>query len=185
DLRMVREQVTGIMHASPVVPLDDRVPVGGGKERDIRVLGVDPEYRLVRNLVIISGRYFDEEDAQARSKVGVITNKLAEELYGSTDAAVGQVLKLSSLPFTVIGTFKEGVETFGQSEVQNNTMIIPYTVSRYFTNTPTVRLRSEEHTSELQSRGHLVCRLLLEKKKHHDVDHAEPDPHSVSLGRLH
>src|SRR5690625_5600430 len=33
-------------------------------------------------------------------------------------------------------------------------------------------LRSEEHTSELQSRGHLVCRLLLEKKKkmsEHDV----------------
>src|SRR5215510_3144954 len=28
-----------------------------------------------------------------------------------------------------------------------------------------VPLRSEEHTSELQSRGHLVCRLLLEKKK--------------------
>src|SRR5207253_5812559 len=28
-------------------------------------------------------------------------------------------------------------------------------------------LRSEEHTSELQSRGHLVCRLLLEKKKKH------------------
>src|SRR5690625_6110312 len=27
--------------------------------------------------------------------------------------------------------------------------------------------RSEEHTSELQSRGQLVCRLLLEKKKHH------------------
>src|SRR5690625_102800 len=30
---------------------------------------------------------------------------------------------------------------------------------------PAVRGRSEEHTSELQSRGHLVCRLLLEKKK--------------------
>src|SRR5690625_5733966 len=28
----------------------------------------------------------------------------------------------------------------------------------------TIYLRSEEHTSELQSRGHLVCRLLLEKK---------------------
>src|SRR5439155_6660795 len=27
------------------------------------------------------------------------------------------------------------------------------------------QMRSEEHTSELQSRGHLVCRLLLEKKK--------------------
>src|SRR5437660_4513109 len=31
----------------------------------------------------------------------------------------------------------------------------------------TPRRRSEEHTSELQSRGHLVCRLLLEKKKTH------------------
>src|SRR5690625_7100136 len=30
---------------------------------------------------------------------------------------------------------------------------------------PDQRARSEEHTSELQSRGHLVCRLLLEKKK--------------------
>src|SRR5690625_6829997 len=29
---------------------------------------------------------------------------------------------------------------------------------------PSIKLRSEEHTSELQSRGHLVCRLLLEKK---------------------
>src|SRR5690625_6487285 len=29
--------------------------------------------------------------------------------------------------------------------------------------------RSEEHTSELQSRGHLVCRLLLEKKKKHKI----------------
>src|SRR5687768_18169241 len=34
-----------------------------------------------------------------------------------------------------------------------------------------VQLRSEEHTSELQSRLHLVCRLLLEKKKNHnDLD---------------
>src|SRR5207253_11368836 len=30
---------------------------------------------------------------------------------------------------------------------------------------PSPTVRSEEHTSELQSRGHLVCRLLLEKKK--------------------
>src|SRR5215208_8020436 len=33
--------------------------------------------------------------------------------------------------------------------------------------------RSEEHTSELQSRGHLVCRLLLEKKKKKSSDQTE------------
>src|SRR5438045_8065887 len=35
----------------------------------------------------------------------------------------------------------------------------------------TRRVRSEEHTSELQSLRHLVCRLLLEKKKKRDKDH--------------
>src|SRR5690625_6401869 len=35
-----------------------------------------------------------------------------------------------------------------------------------------IRIRSEEHTSELQSRGHLVCRLLLEKKKRKTEHHA-------------
>src|SRR3989442_11466892 len=33
--------------------------------------------------------------------------------------------------------------------------------------------RSEEHTSELQSRPHLVCRLLLEKKKKNQHNHCE------------
>src|SRR5258707_4060327 len=36
--------------------------------------------------------------------------------------------------------------------------------------------RSEEHTSELQSRQYLVCRLLLEKKKAH-LQHAQPIMH--------
>src|SRR5690625_5606512 len=35
----------------------------------------------------------------------------------------------------------------------------------HFAKSALARYRSEEHTSELQSRGHLVCRLLLEKKK--------------------
>src|SRR5437870_7779879 len=35
--------------------------------------------------------------------------------------------------------------------------------------------RSEEHTSELQSRGHLVCRLLLEKKKYKPHNTTHPD----------
>src|SRR5699024_11718314 len=36
------------------------------------------------------------------------------------------------------------------------------------------RLRSEEHTSELQSRFDLVCRLLLEKKKNKNTQHLRP-----------
>jgi putative ABC transport system permease protein len=139
DMQAAMVQVPGIVAASPVVTLDDRIPIGNGRERDVRILGVYREYRVVRNLVIVSGRFFDAQDEQARNKVGVITQKMGEELYGSANAAVGHVVKISGLPFTIIGTFKEGVETFGQSEVIDNTMVIPYTVSRYFTDTPTVK----------------------------------------------
>src|SRR3712207_7049082 len=40
-------------------------------------------------------------------------------------------------------------------------------VANVFPVTDSMASRSEEHTSELQSRQYLVCRLLLEKKKHH------------------
>src|SRR2546429_4393686 len=47
--------------------------------------------------------------------------------------------------------------------------------------TPTCPLqRSEEHTSELQSRLHLVCRLLLEKKKKTSIAHLTPNTKSFS-----
>ena len=139
DMHAVLQRVSGIVAASPVVPLDDRIPIGTGKERDLHVLGVLPEYSSVRNLVVVSGRFFDSEDDQAHNKVGVMQQKLAEQLYGSGEHAVGQVIKFRGLPFTVIGTFRERVDTFGQSEVTENSMLIPYSVSRYFTSTPNVR----------------------------------------------
>src|SRR5690348_18184902 len=44
-------------------------------------------------------------------------------------------------------------------------------------------VRSEEHTSELQSPVHLVCRLLLEKKKYAQTD-AGRDPHLVGVAAV-
>src|ERR1700751_1279832 len=137
-MRAVQEQVPRVTYASPLVMLSERIAAGSGKEKDISVMGAAPEYQRVRNLIVLSGRFFDAGDAQSRNKVGVLTQKMAEELYGTVDAAVGQVIKLNGLPFTIIGTFKEGVDTFGQSEVQDYSMVIPSSVSRYFTETAAV-----------------------------------------------
>src|SRR5437870_7722301 len=49
----------------------------------------------------------------------------------------------------------------------------------------TARTRSEEHTSELQSRGHLVCRLLLEKKKKHKNITNQPHHHQQNTNQNH
>ena len=139
DVHAVRERVSSVVAASPTLALSDRISIGGGKQSEILVLGVDPEYTRVRNLKILAGRFFDSEDSSGRNKVGVITEKLAQKLFGSSEAAIGQNIKLSGgLPFTVVGAFKESVDTFGQSEIQEDTMLIPYTVSRFFTPTSAV-----------------------------------------------
>jgi putative ABC transport system permease protein len=139
DMEAILHQVSGIAYASPVVPLGERVAAGDGKERDLQIMGVYPEYQQIRNIVVLTGRFFDKQDSQAHNKVGVITPKLAIELYGSEQASLGKTLKLSGLPFTIVGTFKERGYTAGQSEVTDNTMLIPYTVIRYFQETPTVK----------------------------------------------
>src|SRR3989449_2173996 len=48
-----------------------------------------------------------------------------------------------------------------------------------------LEVRSEEHTSELQSRLHLVCRLLLEKKKKKEPPRPDASPHSDEIHRSH
>lgn len=139
DVDAVRQQVPSVVAASPTIALNDRISVGGGKQSDILVLGVSAEYQRVRNLIILAGRFFDHSDTSGRNKVGVITEKLAAKLFGSPAASIGQIIKLSGgLPFTVVGVFKESVDTFGQSEIQDDTMLIPYTVSRFFTPTGAV-----------------------------------------------
>src|SRR5690625_6692124 len=52
---------------------------------------------------------------------------------------------------------------------------------RYASSRISSRLRSEEHTSELQSRGHLVCRLLLEKKKRINPTSQDEGRHKVQV----
>src|SRR5205807_6258775 len=93
-LRVVRQEVPDIVAASPMVELHDRISVGEGKQRDLLVLGVSSEYRIVRNLLIPSGRFFDDEESMTRTKVAAITVQLAWRLYGSEEAAVGLIIKI-------------------------------------------------------------------------------------------
>jgi putative ABC transport system permease protein len=139
DMKAVQQQVAGIRAASPMLELHDRIGVGGGKERDILVLGVSPQYSTVRNLEILAGRYYDEEDAMSRAKVAVVTQQFAQRVFGGQGAAVGRDIKIRSLPFVIIGTFRERVETFGQSEIAGDTILIPYSVGRYFTGNDAVK----------------------------------------------
>ena len=87
--------------------------------------------------------------------------------YKELPEAIKQIVGLAGLTATIIFTFIILNIFFGEIKESDKTAEIVKTVviDKVITLLPRGRLRSEEHTSELQSRTNLVCRLLLEKKK--------------------
>ena len=133
-----QQQVPGIQAASPVLNMHQRIAVEGGKEREILILGVDPDYQRVRRIIVSAGRFFDQQDSQSGNKVALITESMAKLQFGGLDQALGQTIKIQEVPFVIIGTFRESVDTFGRSEIEDNTVLIPYSVAQALTGTTAV-----------------------------------------------
>ncbi len=138
DMIAVEQQVPGVKEASPVLNMHQRMVVGSGKEQDILVLGVAPQYQQVRRIIASAGRFFDQRDSQSGNKVALITESLARRQFGSLDLALGQIIKIQEVPFVIIGTFRESVDTLGRSEIENDTVLIPYSVARSMTGSSAV-----------------------------------------------
>ena len=110
-----------------------------GVEKPAHMVGVTDGYQSIRRLLIVRGRYFDAGDMEMRSKVCLITTQLADKIFGQENP-VGKPIRIGELAFTVIGVFRERVETFGLSEIQENSVLIPFTLMKYYTGTNVVRL---------------------------------------------
>ena len=139
DLQAVLDAVPGIEASSPMLEDHERISVGGGITQDTMLLGVSPQYKDVRGLVVLSGRFFDAQDASAHAKVAVLNKPLAIKLFGSEQAAVDQNISIRGIPLTIIGVFRESIDTFDQSEINAQTILIPYEVARYFTGTDNLK----------------------------------------------
>lgn len=81
----------------------------------------------VRNFVASFGRVYDKGDLEKRAKVVVMGPKIAEKLYGSSDAAVGKSVKINGQNFKVVGVLQsKGGGGFGGPDLDSFTYI-PYT----------------------------------------------------------
>ena len=58
DEAAVVQQVPAVAYSSPMVEMHDRISFGGGVVKDILVLGITPEYRQVRNLIVLVRKIF-------------------------------------------------------------------------------------------------------------------------------
>lgn len=118
-----------------------------GVDRAVNLVGVTDGYQAIRRLLIVRGRYFDAADMEMRSKVCLITTELAERIFGQENP-IGRSIRMGELTFTVIGVFRERVETFGLSDIQKNSVLIPFTLMKYYTGTEYVSLLDVQADSE-------------------------------------
>ncbi len=167
DLSAVLQQVPGIVASSPMLEMHDQISFGGGHVKDILILGVAPQYENVRNLVMLSGRFFDDQDEVSHAKVAVVTESFAKNMFGSDAAAINKSFSISGIPFTIIGTFKERVYTFGMSEVADQTILIPDPVARYFTGTDDVKqlFFSVRDYSDIQRTRDAIARVIQSRHR--------------------
>lgn len=105
-----------------------------GQSRPVRLIGVTDNYQKIRKLIMLRGRYFDSGDTETGSKVCLITKDLADRVFG-VENPVGRSIRMGELSFTVIGVFRERASTYGLSEIQKESVIIPHLLMKYYTGT--------------------------------------------------
>ncbi len=125
DARAIADplNVSGVVDVAPEY-MGNVWAVYGSEETRTSVSGVTPEYADVRNFYADEGEFITEEAVSGRSRVAVIGQKVAEELFPSDVYPIGQVIKLNQVPFRVIGILeKKGGGGMGYD--QDNVVLVP------------------------------------------------------------
>jgi len=130
DMEAIKENIPDVVNVAGISDMPMTIVVNG-RPRTVALIGVTQNYQQIRRLVVLRGRYFDAEDMATRSKVCLVTQELARKVFGA-DNAVGRSLRMQELTFTVIGVFRERVATYGLSEMQEDSVLIPLPLMQYY-----------------------------------------------------
>jgi putative ABC transport system permease protein len=133
DMQAVRESVPGVVEAAGTSDMTMSISVDG-REHPIILVGVTDGYQKIRNLIILQGRYLDPDDLRTQSKVCLLSEYLTKLLFPS-ERPVGRDIAIGELHFTIIGVYKERVSTFGQTEIRPESVIVPFSLIKYYTGT--------------------------------------------------
>ena len=107
-----------------------------GQEKPVSLVGVTRGFQKIRNLLILQGRFFDDLDMNANAKACLITQELAKQL--PPGPIIGHSLRIGEQTFTIIGVFRERVSTFGQSEINTYSVLIPFGLMKYYSGQDTL-----------------------------------------------
>jgi putative ABC transport system permease protein len=130
DLDAVRQEIPQTVRVAGTNDIPMSV-AAEGKTWPVILVGVTPEFQQIRNLIIPRGRYFDDGDFSSVSKVCVVSEHLAQLALPGQNP-VGQSIHVGELTFTIIGVFRERIDTFDQSEIRADSLLVPFPLIRYY-----------------------------------------------------
>jgi putative ABC transport system permease protein len=130
DVQAIKPSIPQVVNAAGSRDIPKDVTIGG-TELHVILLGVTDGYQDIRHLVILSGRYLDPDEMESHSKVCLLTQDLAKRFF-PTDDPLGRTIRVGELSFTVIGVFRERGATFGESDIQRYTVLVPYPLIKYY-----------------------------------------------------
>src|SRR6202167_395698 len=133
DLEAVKSSIPNVVEAAGTNDISMFTSVNG-EEHPVYLVGVTAGFQKIRNLLVLQGRYLDQDDLRTQSKVCLLTEYLANLLFPSENP-VGKDIAIGELHFTIIGVYKERVSTFGQTEIRPESVIIPFSLIKYYTGT--------------------------------------------------
>ncbi len=131
DLEAIRRGIPQVVQVAGTHDIQMNVTTPSAT-RPVSLVGVTSGFQQIRNLIIVRGRYFDDGDFLASSKVCLLIEHLAQLAFPYGDP-VGQQIHVGDLDFTVIGVFRERVQTFGQTEITTDSVLVPFPLIQYYT----------------------------------------------------
>jgi putative ABC transport system permease protein len=131
DMNAAKTAIPGLVTVAGTRGIQTNV-MASSLERNVSLVGVTEGFQQIRNLLILRGRFVDSNDMESRSRVCLITTKLAELVFPYTDP-IGRNIRVGEMSYTVIGVFRERVETYGLSEIQDYTVLVPFPLMKYYT----------------------------------------------------
>jgi putative ABC transport system permease protein len=125
DAAIIKESVPLVDHLSPEIMRNGVKAQHGGREKEISIRAVWPEYDIVRNIKIADGRWINEDDRQHQNRVVVLGATVAKELFGGAPAVDEDVI-LNGIHFTVIGVMDNKLQIANYNRSDNQCVFVPY-----------------------------------------------------------
>ncbi len=177
DIEAIAQNVTGINGVSAEQNTTQIVKAGSTTLEDISIVGTTAGFPNVREYTLALGRFVTDEDNDRETKAAVLGHDIAQELFGSSSAAMGQSIKIGSTKFTVVGVMAEkGV--VGNTDYDGRVYIPITVVFKRFVNarfggdsvrTIYVSAESRDVMEDVMAQ---VTTVLV---RQHEVDPASPD----------